>query len=443
MVKLLLMLVFSIGQLHAASLSILPEKAQIEQGRSVIVNILYVGPTSPDELNVKRWQTQVFTEKGYRKERELPDGQVEVKQRLTLFPRQSGLLTLGPLALGGAKSQRFNLMVTPAVVNNVDITPIWDTLPEQIWQGESIESCVSMPLSEQRNRIKIESLEIPGISAVQTLSRTGLFEEQLIAKRCWRFSAQQSGNYLIELPPIIQRGRGRWTFYLPAQVIEVLPLPSYLPNSISIGKPNIEVQQGELGWRISVQVVAGSSAQTLWGVRSALARAMAISTDQIIDSEGEFFVPYKRWSFGQIVTVKLPFFNTLTGRLDTVDLLLKAPWKLPMTAIVLLSLVAVAILIKVTLLAGAFRQRRARVQAFKRAIYSATTADQLRSLVLASGCAGAEGSERYKTLQHWADAQGDQEATWLAHSINQLAFSKSDQAPLEEIKRALINRLTL
>ena len=116
MVKLLLMLVFSIGQLHAANLSILPEKAQIEQGRSVIVNMLYVGPTSPDELNVKRWQTQVFTEKGYRKERELPDGQVEVKQRLTLFPRQSGLLTLGPLALGGAKSQRFNLMVTPAVV---------------------------------------------------------------------------------------------------------------------------------------------------------------------------------------------------------------------------------------------------------------------------------------------------------------------------------------
>ena len=92
MVKLLVLLLLSVGQLHAASLSLLPEKNQIMQGRSLTVNMLYVGPTSPDDLNVKRWQDQVFIKKGEREEQRLMDGRVEVKQRLTLYPKRSGLL---------------------------------------------------------------------------------------------------------------------------------------------------------------------------------------------------------------------------------------------------------------------------------------------------------------------------------------------------------------
>ena len=86
-------------------------------------------------------------------------------------------------------------------------------------------------------------------------------------------------------------------------------------------------------------------------------------------------------------------------------------------------------------------QQRAKLQAFKAAINSATTADQLRTTLLAA--ASPEASPRFKTLQQWAEAQADQEATVLAHHINQLAFSPHADAPLNELKQRVINRLTL
>lgn len=442
MVKLFLTLLFSIGQLHAATLSLKPEQNQMEQGRSLTVNMLYIGPASPDELNVKRWQSQVFIEKRDREEQRLPDGRLEVKQRLTLYPKSTGLLTLGPLALGGAKSDRFDLLVTPAVVNDVDITPIWRPLPDQIWQGESIERCLTIPLSEQRNRVKVDLPEIPGISVVQTQNKTYSFEDKPIAERCWRFMPQQPGNYLIELPPIIQRGRGRWTFYLPTQTVEVLPLPSYLPTSISVGKPDIQVQQGVEGWNVSVHRIGSQLEPSLWGVKSALAKAAGHSVDLILEHEGAVFVPYQRWSFGQVSNAKIPYFNTATGRLDSVDVPLKAPWQLPLVGVLLLSIAGLAILIKVTLVGVGLIRRRERHKTAKQLIKSATTADQLRTVLLSSGLESADKSAQYKTLQQWAEAQGDQEAISLANTLNQLSFAKSDNLPLDEIKRILISRLT-
>ena len=442
MVKLFLVLLISVGQLHAANLSLLPEKRQIMQGRSLTVNMLYVGPTSPDELNVKRWQTQVFIKKGEREEQRRPDGSVEVKQRLTLYPKSSGVMTLGPLALGGAKSKRFELNVAPALVNQVDITPSWPLMPDQIWQGESMESCMRMPLSEQRSRVKVELPQIVGISVVETQDRTIQSEGQLIVERCWRFSSQQPGNYRIELPPIIQRGRGRWTFYLPSQNVEVLPLPSYLPNSISVGKPDIQVQQGVEGWNVSVHRIGSQLEPSLWGVKSALAKAAGHSVDLILEHEGSVFVPYQRWSFGQVSNAKIPYFNTATGRLDSVDVPLKAPWQLPLVGVLLLSITGLAILIKATLVGVGLIRTRERHKRVKQLIKSATTADQLRTVLLSSGLESADKSAQYKTLQQWAEAQGDQEAISLANTLNQLSFAKSDNLPLDEIKRILISRLT-
>lgn len=441
MVKLFLTLLFSMGQLHAATLSLIPEQNQMKQGRSLTVNMLYIGPASPDELNVKRWQTEVFIERRDREERRLPDGSVEVKQRLALYPKSTGLLTLGPLALGGVKSDRFDLLVTPAVVNDVNITPIWRALPDQIWQGKSIERCLTIPLSEQRNRVKVDLPEIPGISVVQTQNKTYSFEDKPIAERCWRFMPQQPGNYLVELPPIIQRGRGRWTFYLPSQNIEVLPLPSYLPTSISVGKPQVQVNQGKQGWTVNIQAPSGQPAETLWGLKSALANSMSIDADQIESVEGQLFVPYKRWSFGQSGSARIPYFNTDTERLDVAEIELKAPWRLPMFATVLLLIVGMAILVKATLLGIGLHRRRERVQAFKQSISSAKTAVEIKTTLLSRSMTGAESNAQYKTLQQWADSQGDQEAASLANSLNQLAYGQRVEAPLDELKRALINRL--
>lgn len=445
MVKRLFTIMLSLiswAPLQAATLTLLPAEKQIEHGRTVTINLRYVGPVVPDELNVNRWQTQVFTEKGYRTERELPDGQIEVTQRLTLFPRQSGLLTLGPLALGGVKSTRFDLMVTPAVVNQVDITPSWSTLPDQLWQGESFESCVRMPLSEQRSRMKVELPEVAGITVLQTQNRIDQLDGLLIAVHCWRLSSELPGNYHVELPPIIQRGRGRWTFYLPSQSLEVLPLPSYLPKRIAVGLPNIRIQTGDQGWRVVVQVDGREQGQPLWGIKSALADSLGISSDQIIDDGNELFVPYPRWSFGDINRVKLPYFNTETGRLDSVDLLLKAPWRLPTIALMLLTILGLVILIKGAFWGVMLLQRRSRRLSLKRAIQSATSADQLRAIVLETGLDVAHDRSGYKTLGDWADAQSEPEAVSLAECINQLAFSKECGVSLERMKQGLIHRLT-
>jgi hypothetical protein len=81
------------------------------------------------------------------------------------------------------------------------------------------------------------------------------------------------------------------------------------------------------------------------------------------------------------------------------------------------------------------------VQAFKRTINSAKSADEIITVLLSGRLAGAEGSDHFKTLQQWADAQSDQEAAHLAKRLNQLAYSQRAEAPLDELKRALINRL--
>ena len=441
MVKLLFMLIISIGELHAATLSLIPEKSVIERGRALTVNMHYVGPVSPDDLNINRWQSQVFIDKRNREERRLPDGRVEVKQRLTLYPKSTGPMTLGPLALGGAQSKRFDLLVTPSVVNQIDITPIWAPLPDQIWQGESIESCLSIPLSEQRSRVKVELPEIPGVLAMQTQNRTRSIEGGLIAERCWLFSAHQPGRYLIDLPPIIQRGRGRWIFYLPYQEVEVLPLPSYLPNSISVGQPVIDVQQSEKGWTISVQKKGGHTAQPIWGLKSAIAEATGVPTDQIIDLEGAVFVPFNPWSFGQISTAKIPFFNTTTGRLDAVEVNVKAPWNLPLMGRILSLILGLVFLVIVTHLGKTLMLRRENVQTIKRSINAATSADQVITVLLASGSNSAKRPVRCINLQQWADAQNDQEANALAISLNQLAYGKCSELTLDEIKRRLICRI--
>jgi hypothetical protein len=221
----------------------------------------------------------------------------------------------------------------------------------------------------------------------------------------------------------------------------VLPLPSYLPTNISVGKPQVQVKQGEQGWTIDVQAPSGLPAQTLWGLKSALANVMNIDADQIEAVESQIFVPYKRWSFGQSGTARIPYFNTDTERLDAAEIELKAPWRLPIISIVLLSIIGVAILVKVTLLGIGLIRKRERVQAFKRTINSATSADEIITVLLSGRLAGAEGSDHFKTLQQWADAQSDQEAAHLAKSLNQLAYSQRAEAPLDELKRALINRL--
>ena len=441
MVRIFFLLVMSVGQVHAASLSLIPEKSQIERGRSVTVNMRYVGPITPDELNVKRWQTEVFVKSRQREEQRLPDGRIEVKQRLTLYPKSTGPITLGPLALGGAKSDRFDLIVTPALVNNVDITPIWTDLPEQMWQGESIESCIQMPLSEQRNRVKVEVPEIPGVSAEQTLSRSRSIHGNLTAERCWRFTYHKPGHFLMEMPPVIQRGRGRWTFYLPSQEVEVLPLPSYLPNNISVGKPDMTVQKNEQGWSISVESPGGQPSHTVWGLKSAIVKAIGVSADQILDSDGAIFVPFNEWSLGQTIIVKVPYFNTVSGRLDAVELPLKTPWKLPTLVIALLLSLGIAILIIATRVGAELVRRRENIQNLKRAINAATTADQIISILLVDGSANSGTNTQFKTLQQWADAQGDQEALALADGINQSAYGEQSEMPLNEIKRRLIKRL--
>ncbi len=112
-----------------------------------------------------------------------------------------------------------------------------------------------------------------------------------------------------------------------------------------------------------------------------------------------------------------------------------------MFATVLLLIVGMAILVKATLLGIGLNRRRERVQAFKQLISSATTADEIKTTLLSRSMTGAESNAQYKTLQQWAVVQGDQEAASLAKSLNQLAYGQRGEAPLDELKRALINRL--
>lgn len=422
----------------AAQLRVTPERFETELGKALTAKIIYLGDIQPDEVNLERWQNDFYIDRRGTETEQLEDGQTRVIETLRLFPRRAGELTLYSLALGGAISEPVGIRVIPAVRNGIDGTPTWQPLPDTVWQGETLTSCVQMALFDQRNNMKIERPEFSGFNSATIESNPTNVSNEGVVEQCWRLTAVRSGYLQLELPPVIQRGRGQWSFFLPKQHIEVLPLPSYLPPGVPIGQPRVAVRADWQYWYVGLQL-NDPDAPEVYGLRAGLASASGI--DSGVDSdrvevqmdaqmrslgiEQQFRAPLPDWllGVGDPILIQLRYFDTQVGMLKRFELHLPRQWRAPVwfkaIMALLLALLLLVVALRVGLKVGYILQRwRARVR-FKNAVRQAKTPEQLRQTLLHQA-AGAQ------TLQVWAGQSDLGNADAIASELNRLCFARDD-----------------
>ncbi|NVK02476.1 MAG: hypothetical protein HWE12_13100 [Oceanospirillaceae bacterium] len=430
----------------AAELNVVSENSEPELGKALNAKIIYQGAGAVAQANLQRWQGDFFIDRRRLETEQLADGAVRTTETLRLFPRRSGSLTLYSLALGGAISEPVEVSVMPALRNGIDGTPEWQKLPQQVWQGETFTNCVHMAMFDARNNMKLETPDFRSFRVVALEEQRESSATVEKTHQCWKLTALETGPQQLELPPVIQRGRGQWTFYLPLQSVEVLPLPSYLPPGVAIGKPDLAVEQDGDNWRVSLYLNDNLAAEA-YGLRASIASVSGIATDQVevqVSSEAntgrsyQLFsapLPTWLWGFGKAQRLALRYFDTEAGMLRTLEVDLPKLWRTPGWFMALLAflflLIALPIGLKVRKAMRDWREQ----QRFRRAVKQASTAEQLRQTLLKQGSS--------KTLHHWAERSGLKNADSIAKDINTLCFSQKPLSPkqthlLEQVKAALL-----
>ena len=275
-VLLLIALLVMTSVANAASLRIEAADTEVEMGKYLTLQIVYEGESAVGSADLRQWIDDFHIDVRDTTTENLLSGAIRTTQQLRLYPRAVGDTVLERIALGGAVAGPLRVTVAPTVRNGIDGTPRRIPLPDQVWQGQTFEIGVDAALMHPSNQIALDDAVLPGFDPQplprQTDSRNGVD----VVRLRWRVTALQPGRHRLELPPIEQRGRGRWRFFLRAPEVRIVPLPSYLPPSVPVGKVTLESALLDDGARHFWEVIVrnrGRLPDASYGLRAALAGA--------------------------------------------------------------------------------------------------------------------------------------------------------------------------
>lgn len=442
---LLLALLAMASVANAASLRIEGADTEVEMGKYLNLMIVYEGESAVGSADLQQWADDFHIDVRDSDTENLLSGAIRTTQQLRLYPRVPGETVLERIALGGAVAGPMRVSVIPAVRNGIDGTPRWISLPDRVWQGQTFEVGVDAALMHPSNQIALDDAVLPGFDP-QTLPRqTDSFDGVELVRLRWRVTAVQPGRHRLELPPIEQRGRGRWRFFLRAPEIRVLPLPSYLPPSVPVGKVTMESalldDGGRQFWQVHIRN-RGQLPDASFGLRAALAGAAGIDPERVEVADVEtdraagislqrYRAPLPEWSFGWGggPAVSLRYFDIDAGRLTEIQTRLPPAWRLPTYATSMLIVIGMLLLAAfATRLLRATRRLLAR-RRFRQQVAQAHDAHALRRLLITS-----TGSP---TVTDWAATQRHPVATEVAASINKVCFSAATPVDIATLKHTL------
>lgn len=429
----------------AASLRIEGADAQVEMGKYLNLQIVYEGEAAVGSADLRQWADDFFIDLRDSATENLLSGAIRTTQQLRLYPRAPGEAVLERIALAGAVAGPLRVTVVPVVRDGIDGTPRWLPLPDRVWQGQTFEIGIEAALMHPSNQIVLDDALLPGFDAQplprHTESRNGV---EVVRLR-WRVTARIPGRHRLELPPIEQRGRGRWRFFLRAPEVRVLPLPSYLPPSVPVGKVTLESHLAHSDeqryWQVLVRN-PGQLPDATYGLRAALAGAAGIDPERVAVSDVEtdpaagvtlqrYRVPLPDWSlgWGEGAAVRLRYFDADLGQLIETQTRLPPVWRLPTYAGLVLGAVGMLLLILLALGLLRANQRLLARRHFRQQIAQAPDVHALRRLLIAS--------TGHLTLTDWADARHDPGATEAAAWLNKACFSAGIQPDAAVLKQML------
>ncbi len=322
----------------------------VELGRFIAITLIYQGPKDPGDIQLHSWTKNVHIEPRDRDIQPTTQNQIQVTESLRLYPRQSGNFTLGAIALGGAILKPFSLKVRPAQRHNIDINPHWTHHPKNtLWQGASLRVTVHQNLTDPDNEVVAEDWQIEGFDVYALPQQTHIKKNIHSVELNWILVPHNTGQFQLPPPAIQQRGRGRWRFHLPPLSLLVKPLPSYLPPTVPLGKPQLTSHQKttSLGKYYTLTINSNSLLNKgIYGIKNSLSALSKTPHENSIETVSHtrlnlsatgvqrsttYQTPVPTWSFaiGKAAHITVPYFDLNTGSLKHLTHALPKVWNTP------------------------------------------------------------------------------------------------------------------
>jgi|GEM_PF-901318 len=443
---MLLLPVLTAAQQPAKSvIRMLVDKSHVEMGKYILLHLQYQGETIPQLSNPAVWYDDFFVDRRSEDAEKLSDGLIKYTETIRLYPRHTGEIILHAIALGGAVSRPLTLHVSPAVRHNIDGTPHWLPVVQDIWQGQTIIVTIEQRLFNSSNQLLPEDGVFPGF-AVQPLVPVKRQEKDVtIVTLSWQLTAQTPGILQLEAPAIEQRGRGRWRFYLPRISIRVKPLPAYIPPAVPVGQLQMNTA---LIWIKDIPVWQvdftnrGQLPDEIYSIRQQLASAAELTPDDVqqhiihpedkqnISQRYSIAAPQWIWGLGDGKTIHIDYFDVTAGQIKTVQGFLPAFWNVPQSWRYLLYGILLIILSGLIFVVLKFLQWLLAWQHYRQAIQQMYNAHQLRRLLLTQG--------RFATLEKWQSTRTQYVSAELVRQLNSLCFAQQQSLELAAIKKNMV-----
>ena len=390
-----LILLFFSFSVSSASLFLKLEKTTIEMGKYLNAKLIYTGLNNPGLADLSQWEQNFFIDHRQVETKTLLRGNLKITELLRLYPRKTGLISLDAIALGGTFMYPISLNIKPAIRKQIDATPKWKTLPKTVWQGQRFKVSVGMNLLHFSNHINIDNEDFIGFITEPLPQQKVTVNGKKHIVLSWYLTPKSIGLKQLSLPPIEQRGKGRWKFYLPQPVINIQPLPRYIPSTVPVGKLSIKSTiQNSNYWKVTVKN-KGTLPQEVFGLRSSLAKAANKTVDEIEVSNPTindnlsltmqtYQVKIPSFSLGIDKVLTLTYFDVKEGRLRSISHTLPTVLAIPNWLKFVLFILILPILFYAHLMLTKVIQHRIKYRKLIVKINNASTVNALREAVMGS-----------------------------------------------------------
>lgn len=440
-------------------LTINTNKTQLEMGKYLTVKIKYTGYEIPDNSDLEHWYEDFYIERGETESENLSANIIQTTQKLRLYPRSSGAKVLHALVLGGALARPVTIKVLPVIRDGIDGTPYWQDLPQTIWQGQTIQLSIVQNLLHAANQVVVDKARFNGFDVLGPeqlhLTKIKNNKEYRQIKINWLLTPYNTGDLVLEPPAIVQRGRGRWRFYLSRLNIEVKPLPDYLPVTLAVGQVSIKTalfyQNNRPYWSLELYNT-GLLPDEVYGIRKQLAQIAGIQPEAVYFSDTQagqdgskgfthrYEIPVPAWTLAVLPAPELTmqYFNVVQGHISSLSQTFPSvsyitqSWRYTLFFIMaLLLLLLFAGLLKFLFKLLAWRR-------FRKQLKQADKGYQLRQLLLNTG--------DFLTLEDWSEKMNllhaGESVYCIAQKLNKLCYASSSTLLIADIKLLLFKVYT-
>ena len=174
--------------------------------------------------------------------------------KIKLYPRYIGKVIIPHLNVNNLRTKKREIEVSTGETGE-PIISLSNNIPyerQQFILNVSIKSDDSTSRLSIREDFKINGFESTSLPFSRIKEKDGTYTNKI----GWALTALKNGEQKIELPPLEYSVSGvlRKQFYLPHKVINIKPLPSYVPPTLPIGKITVQ-SQPPLTWLLQTDTL--------------------------------------------------------------------------------------------------------------------------------------------------------------------------------------------